>query len=71
MNPSFRVQVASFPDRDDLVVEIWWGSERVAELRREDAGPQIELYSHQSGWWDFPYAEFLAVLQRAGEKLEK
>jgi hypothetical protein len=63
--------VASVPDRDDLVVEIWSGSEQVAELRREDAGPQIQMYSRKTGWWEFPYADFLAVLKRAREELEK
>jgi len=71
MNTSFRIQVASVPDRDELVAEIWWGNEQVAELRKEYEGPHIQVYSRQSGWWDFPYAEFLAVLQRAREELEK
>jgi hypothetical protein len=71
MTTSLRIQVASVPDRDDLVAEIWSGSEQVAELRKENGAPQIQLYSRQSGWWDFPYADFVAALQTAREELEK
>lgn len=70
MSKPFRIQVASVPDREDLVAEIWFGSEQVAELRREEAGARIQLYPpRQERWWDFPYSEFLDVLQRAHEEL--
>lgn len=72
MTGSLRIQVASVPDRDDLVVEIWLGSEQVAELRNEAGIPQIQVYpSRHAAWWDFPYADFVSVLGRALEELER
>jgi hypothetical protein len=71
MTISLRIQVASVPDRDGLVVEVWSGSEQVAELRKEDGAALIQVYSRQSGWWDFPYADFVAALQRARDELER
>lgn len=71
MTTSLRIQGASVPDRDGLVVEIWSGSEQVAELRKDDGAPHIQVYPRQSGWWDFPYADFVAALQRARDELER
>lgn len=35
---SFVLQVASSPDRDALVTEIWWNDLMVAEMRRGSGG---------------------------------
>jgi len=71
MTNSLRIQVASVPDRDGLVVEVWLESEQVAELRKDDGAVLIQVYSRQSGWWDFPYADFVDAFQRARAELER
>src|SRR5260221_74409 len=35
---SFVVELASSPDRDELVAEIWWSDQMVAEVRRASDG---------------------------------
>lgn len=71
MTNSLQIQVATVPDRDGLVVEIWSGSDQVAELRMDGCAPQIQLYARKAGWWDFSYAEFVNALQRARDELDR
>jgi hypothetical protein len=70
MNPEFRLTLASPPDRERLVVEVFSGDEQIAELNRESGDIEIELYPRRRGTpWIFPCAEFLEVLSRAKDRL--
>lgn len=68
---NFTIEIASVPDRDDVVAEIWWGDAMVAELhRRTTGGVEIEIYvadSHDP--WSFDLASWLAVLAEAQRRL--
>jgi hypothetical protein len=68
---NFTIEIASVPDRDDLVAEIWWGDAMVAELHRGASGAtQIEIYPTQSrDSWSFDLASWLAALAEAQRKL--
>jgi hypothetical protein len=68
---SFVVQLASVPDRDEVVAEIWWNNEMVAELRRSPDGSRcIDLYPSPSRIpWSFQVRNWLAVVQKAEASL--
>jgi len=69
-NDKFSVQVASVPDRESLVAEVWLGQEQLAELRYEPEGVRMQIYSAPSGQpWDVPYDEFIRVLRKARDQL--
>jgi hypothetical protein len=66
----FSVQLASIPDHDDLVAEIWLGDKQVAELRHEADGVRLQLYDAPNrACWDVPLEDFLAALHKARERL--
>jgi hypothetical protein len=69
---SFVVELASSPDRDGLVAEIWWNGQMVAEVRRASDGSRyIDLYPSPSRIpWSFKVQEWLAVIMEAGARLD-
>jgi hypothetical protein len=69
---SFVVQVASYPDRDELVAEIWWNDRMVAEVRRGSGDIRyIDLYPSPSRIpWSFKLEEWLAVVKKAESQLK-
>jgi hypothetical protein len=68
---NFTIEIASVPDRDDIVAEIWWGDVMVAELHRGASGAaEIEIYPAESqASWSFDLANWLSVLAEAQRKL--
>ena len=68
----FVVQVASSPDRDGLVAEIWWNDQMVAEVRRAaDGRRHIDLYPSPSRIpWSFELKEWLAAIKEAEGRLD-
>lgn len=68
---SFSIEIASVPDRDDVVAEIWWGDAMVAELHRGASGEvEIEIYPPESrGSWSFDLPSWITVLAKAQQKL--
>lgn len=67
----FTIEIASVPDRDDTVAEIWWGDVMVAELHHVTSGStEIMIYSTEScGPWTFELASWLAAVAEAQRKL--
>jgi hypothetical protein len=65
------VNIASVPDRDDVVAEIWHGQEMMAEVSRVEAGCYIvELYPRPNGKvWEVEYDDLIRVLNSAKERL--
>jgi hypothetical protein len=63
---SFVLQTASTADRDELVTEIWWNDQLVAEVRRGAGGKQfIDLYPSPSRTpWSFEFEEWLAAMRK-------
>lgn len=64
---SFVIEVASSPDRDEPVVEIWWHDEMVAAIRKSPSGQQfVDLYPSRTGKArSFVLEAWMDVLQRA------
>lgn len=74
MNPSetFTIEIASVPDRDAVVAEIWLADRLLAELRDEAGQHRLQLYPSPSGGaWDLEPRQFLAALENARLRLER
>lgn len=69
---SFVIEVASSPDRDELVAEIWWNDQMVAEVRRTGDGRRfVDLYPSPSGTpWSFVVDEWLDAIKEAKNRLD-
>ncbi|MCG8411519.1 MAG: hypothetical protein MI739_09570 [Bacteroidales bacterium] len=63
----YLVEIASVPDRDFLVAEIWYGEVLVAEINQEKEDLEIEFYLKDS--LKFNYKAFCNVLLEAERKL--
>lgn len=61
----FVVEIASVPDREEVVVEIWYQGEHFAEVRTQEVFKRLLIFP-RSPPWDFELAELLAALNKAG-----
>jgi hypothetical protein len=69
---TFSINLASLPDRDSVVAEIWRGKYLLAELRREAGALRLQLYSGPQGdHWDVPHEEFVQALMQAQQRLDR
>ena len=68
---SFVIEIASSPDRDQLVAEIWWNEQMVAELRRgADSTIYLDMYPAPSQKpWSFKLEEWLRTVEEAKMRL--
>jgi hypothetical protein len=62
---TLQAQIASVPDRDNVIYEIWHGRYEVAEISKEPGRDyEIELYSAPDGGaWHFDLIEFKAMIE--------
>ena len=66
----YEVLIASVPDREHVVAEIWCDECQLAEMRREGEEVFVELYPHpQLPAWDFNYQDLLHLLATGNQKL--
>ena len=68
---SFSIEIASVPDRESWVAEIWWDDKLFAEISRQrDGTPLLEIYPRDgSGLWNFVLKAFAIALAEAQSKL--
>jgi len=68
---SLTLQIASLPDRENVVSEIWFGNHQVAEIFIEDGEAiQIEIFpAPDAGVWSFDLDAFLTILTEAKSNL--
>lgn len=64
----FNIKIASVPDRENLVAEIWCQEKLIAELNQEE-NLMIEFYLEPNSNFDFD--ELIGVLKKAKEKLQR
>jgi hypothetical protein len=71
ISPSaFKVEIASVPDREEVVAEVWCGDELFAVLRQEAGGVAVQLYGPEdTKAWELRLPDLLAVLEQARGKL--
>jgi hypothetical protein len=67
---NFRIQIASAPDREKLVAEIWYAEIFVAEINQEKTqNLEIEFYPGDKVTFDLN--EFIETLESAKRELIK
>jgi len=60
--PNFSIEIASVPDRDEVVAELWFGSDQVAELSQDGGELTLQVFAAPSGHWEFAYEAFSDAL---------
>lgn len=66
---NFRIVVASLPDRENCVCEIYYNHIEWAEISKETNEILIQFYPNPNEeYWEFPMEVILEVLQKAKEK---
>jgi hypothetical protein len=65
----FNIEISSVPDRENLVVEIWYNEILVAEINQETEKLEIEFYLN--GKIAFELDEFLETLEIAKREIMK
>lgn len=66
MTKQLTSTIASVPDRDEVVVELWYGSEQWGEIAQEGDDLRLEIYPNPAGKpWAFKFHEVLEFLKRA------
>lgn len=71
LSGQLSIAVASVPDRDELVAELWSGDTQVAELSREQGRFVLELFRPPTGeGWALPYERFSQALQEMRRRLD-
>ncbi|PWC22442.1 hypothetical protein DDT52_04165 [Brenneria roseae subsp. roseae] len=67
MTSKLTAQIASLPDRDNVVYEIYYGANQVAEISNEpDLGLRIEIFTcPDGGSWSFNFNEFRSLIEQA------
>ena len=64
------IKIASVPDRESLVAEIWDGPAQIAELNWESGDLHLEVYARPpASRLSVPFDEFVAVLEKARAQL--
>ena len=64
------IEIASLPDREQVVAELWFGDEQWAEINQESSKLQIEIFARANGEpWSFDYHEAMDALRRAVMRL--
>lgn len=65
----FRIEVASLPDREELVSELWWHNDQVAELTREEHWI-LRIFDAPGASWEFDLDSLIQALAEMKSVLE-
>ena len=64
------ITVASVPDREQLVAELWDEDVQFGELSQEEGQLVLEIYPRPDGLpWTFPFEDIQKALERVKGKL--
>lgn len=71
---NFTIKIASVPDREEVVAEIYYDHEQWVEISQEDVpdGPlTIQFYApfDNKPYWEFPLDEAMKALEQAKKRL--
>ena len=67
---TYRIDIASPPDREKLVAQIIFGDTQWAELTNEHGTLVVEFYPRPDGeFWRIDYQEVIAALDQAKKRL--
>ena len=70
MTDEIVIRIASVPDREQPVAELWCGDTQWGELSQEGGRLVLELYPGPAGQpWRFAFADVSAALEQARRRL--
>ena len=70
MRPELTVEIASVPDREDVVAEVWAGTQQFAEIRRDGDSFVVQVFAPpDNSVWEFSFEQLLNSLKHARERL--
>ena len=70
MNDELTMKVASVPDRNFLIAEVWAGDAQFAEVSKESGDLRVQVYPRDDGQpWTLRLEELLRVLAQAEIRL--
>jgi hypothetical protein len=70
MANQLSILIASLPDREAVVAELWYGDAQFAELGQEGGALTLEIYAPPNGKaWTLSFEDALESLQQARTKL--
>jgi hypothetical protein len=69
MNNEFEIVIASLPDNENLVAEIYYQNVYWVQISKEGELAQIQFYSHpHDKCWKFSLEEALTILEKAKKR---
>jgi len=72
MKQKFEITIASVPDRDLPIVELWYQKVQWAEISLQRGKTVVELYNNPSGQaWQFEFNSFLNQILKAQKLVQK
>ena len=66
---NLTIEIASPPDRENLVAEIWLEEQMIAEINQENNNLELEIFIKEKGKLKLNYDDFLETLEKAKKKL--
>jgi len=72
-NTDFEITIASLPDRENLVAEIFYKNVEWVEISAEIPNEFVVAFCNtdEGNYWEFPYDEAMEVLEVAKSRLAK
>ena len=65
-----NITIASLPDREKIVAELWQGNDHFAEINQEGEILMVEVYPRPDGKpWAIPFEELVSALREATTRL--
>jgi hypothetical protein len=72
MKPELTITIASLPDRENLVAELWFGDVQWGEINQEGGCLTLEIYPHHSGKpWAFKLDDVIKQIEQAKSRLKE
>ena len=70
-NMDFSITIASLPDRENLVAEIYYKNKGWVEISAEVPNKFVVAFCNcdDGNYWEFPYDEAMETLQKAKDML--
>lgn len=70
MISKIEIILASLPDRENMVAELWVEKSQLAEIQIEGSDLRVELYARRDGAsWSIEYPVLLDALEKAARRL--
>ncbi len=71
MSQKIKIELASVPDREGLVAELWLDQSMLAELRKESGRIWLQLYAKDDGKpWDIEAQGLIDAVNNATMQLK-